>query len=316
VSTPAGIGITYPLPPEVNKIIILNLFLLAVIVIVLTEFTIYLDARKRGQYITHREAFKRTMTMFKQLAVDFLRVLLLWIITALPLTFLAPYTAFSIALVIESLLGEVRSSLPADLVIVFSSLFLIANVAVMHYFFSNYGSIYKLPVMLFIRDDIKQLLKSRLNTLKSPLEIFIGIMPGPITYAMMIFNLSVSLVNNANSLIAKISILIVIALLLIYVILNEKYEKAVNLVAKVLSLGKKEGGNKTIWMKRRGKKVYIYGKEKTSGTEWVVKVRKEDFEQCVARKKELGVKDPVKDAMIDYALVHQCVTPKSDAETS
>ena len=106
-------------------------------------------------------------------------------------------------------------------------------------------------------------------------------------------------------LIAKISILIVIALLLTYV-----------LVAKVLSLGKKEGGNKTIWMKRKGKKVYIYGKEKTSGTEWVVKVKKEDFEQCVAKKKELGVKDPVRDAMIDYALVHQCVTPKNDAETS
>jgi len=313
VSTPAGI--LTPHPPTVTEVILL--FLLGVVAIILFEFTVYIEARKRGQNITHREAFKRSMIILKQLAVDFLRVLLLWIITLLPVTVLAQSTALSIVLVIDSLLGEVRSSLPADLVIAISSLFLIANVAIMHYFFSNYGSVYKLPVMLLIRDDVKQLLKSRLqNTLKSPFEIFLGTAPGSITYVMTIFGLSASLLNDANSLIAKISIFIVIALLLIYVILNEKYEKAVNLVAKVLSLGKKEGGNKTIWIKRRGKKVYIYGKEKTSGTEWVVKVKKEDFEACVAKKKELGVKDPVRDAMIDYALVHQCVTPKSDAEKS
>ena len=122
-----------------------------------------------------------------------------------------------------------------------------------------------------------------------------------------------------QSLIPKISLFIVIvliAILLTYVVLNEKYEKAVNLVAKVLSLGKKEEKNRTIWIKRKGRKVYIYGRDKDSRTEWVVKVKKEDFEMCVAKKKELGVKDPVRDAMIDYALVHQCVVPKNDAQKS
>ena len=238
MSIPNENGITPPHPPTVTDII--AFLLLGVVAIILFEFTVYTEARKRGQNITHREAFRQTMTMLKQMAVDFLRIYLLWAITLLPLTFLAPYTALSIALVIDSLLGEVRSSLPMDLVIAFSSLFLIANVAIMHYFFSNYGSIYKLPAMFLIRDDIKQLLKSRLNTLKSPLKIFIGIIPGSITYVITISSLSASLVN-ANSLIPKISLFIVIALLLIYVILNEKYEKAVNLIVKVLSLGKKEG---------------------------------------------------------------------------
>jgi len=277
----------------------------------LLELVIYLDAKKRGQNITHREAFKRLLIKSKESAVDFLRVLLLWIITLLPLTILAPYTILSIVLVIDSLLGDVRSTLPADVVIAFSSLFLVANIGIMHYFFNNYGSIYKLPVILFIRDDVRHLLKARLSTLKSPIEVLLGIAPASITYAMTIYNLSVSLVNNANSLISKISIFIVITLLLVYVILNKKYEKAVDLVVKVLNIGKKEEGNRTIWMKRKGKKVYIYGKEKNSGTEWVVKVKKEDFEQCVAKKKELGVKDPVRDAMVDYALVHQCITPKT-----
>jgi len=312
VGTPEGIGIIIP-QPIVTEVIFL--FLLGVVAIVLFEFVIYAEARKRGQSITHREAFKRTMSMLKQMVVDFFRLLLLWIITLLPSTVLPQFTALSIASVIESLLGEVRSALPAGLVIATSLLFLLANIAIMHYFFSNYGSIYKLPATLLIRDDIKQLLKARLNTIKSPIEVFLGIVPGAIAYVMTVFNLLVSLVN-ADSLVPKISLLIVIVLLLTYVVLNEKYEKAVNLVAKVLSLGKKEEKNRTIWMKRKGGKVYIYGRDKDSGTEWVVKVKKEDFEMCVAKKKELGVKDPVRDAMIDYALVHQCVVPKNDAQKS
>jgi hypothetical protein len=66
---------------------------------------------------------------------------------------------------------------------------------------------------------------------------------------------------------------------------------------------------KVIKKKVKGDKVYIYTRDELSGIEWEVEVSKEEFETCVKMKKNAGFKDPVLEAMIDYALFDQCVMP-------
>ena len=222
------IGIAPPHPPTVTDIIVF--LLLGIVAIMLFEYAVYTEARKRGSKITHREALKQAMIFIKQTIIIVSRFVLLWLITLLPLVVLVNTTTLSIVLVIYSLLGEIRSPLPMGLVIAISIIFLLANITIMHYFFSKYGSIYKLPVAYCVRTDIKQFLEKR------P-EIFLGVVPGSIMYVMTFFALMEAFLYS-NSIVLNISILIVFVLLYVYVVFNKKYKEAINLIEKILGKDK------------------------------------------------------------------------------
>ncbi len=137
----------------------------------------------------------------------------------------------SIIFVIESLLGKVRSPLPGDIEITISSLFLLANITIMHYFLGKYGSIYKLPLMFLVRDDARQLLK------KTP-EGTPGYTYGTSSRSCNVRHDDYDPFGSSReftSFLSKIDVGIVIVLLLVYVLPNKKYENAIELIEKIWS---------------------------------------------------------------------------------
>jgi len=62
-------------------------------------------------------------------------------------------------------------------------------------------------------------------------------------------------------------------------------------------------------MEEKAGKVIIYIRDETTGIDWTTEVTREEFEQCVKRKKELGFSDPITEAMLDYALFDNCAIP-------
>jgi len=57
---------------------------------------------------------------------------------------------------------------------------------------------------------------------------------------------------------------------------------------------------------KKANKVQIHVKDEDTGIEWFVEVDEEEFEWCVVKKKELEVEDPVKSAMLDFAIFGNC----------
>jgi len=225
---------------EITALLLLVVGLVAFIV--LTEYVVYVKAKKLGYRITYRQMLRLQIIVLKPAIIDMARVALLWIIMIFPLSFISASTDLSIALVVDLLLGKVRSPLPGAVEITLSFLFLLANITAMHYFLGKYGSIYKLPVVLLTRDNIIHLnpkargdVRQFLDKHKSELQdILMGLMVGSVTYVMVIMSILVALINTP-SFISKISAVIVVTLLLSYVLFNEKYENAIKLIEKIWS---------------------------------------------------------------------------------
>ena len=152
--------------------------LLVVVTLALFEYAVYAEVKKRGYKITCRQALRLQILALritsKPVVILGLRMFLVFLVTGFPLGLISISTNFSILLVMVSLLGKVWSPFPVSIEIVISSLFLLANIIVMHYFLSKYGSVYKLPVMFFIRDDVRQLLKKHQTVYKTYKEIVGG----------------------------------------------------------------------------------------------------------------------------------------------
>ena len=121
----------------------------------------------------------------------------------------------------------------------------------MHYFLSKYGSVYKLPVMFFIRDDVIQLLKKHQTLYEKTVyktyreivgELAVSFMAYVLT-VMSILESLIALPSNFPSVLSKISESIVVALLIGYVLFNKKYENAIELIEKIIKFTEK------IWSK-------------------------------------------------------------------
>ena len=104
---------------------------------------------------------------------------------------------------------------------------LLIDVVIIHYFLGKYGSVYKLPVLFFIRKDTRQFLEKHL-------DIYYILMIGLIVLIMTVESLLLDLVDTPTVL-PKIGVGIIITLLLVYVMRNKKYEN-------VIKLSKKFGG--------------------------------------------------------------------------
>ena len=222
-------------PVEIKIITLLLLVVATIALIALIEYDMYTKVKKRGYRITCRQALRLQILALKitlkPAIIDMSRIALLWIVMILPLSAIIVSTDLSIIFVIGSLLGKVWSPLPGDIETAISLLYLLANVAIMHYFLGKYGSIYKLPVMFFMRGDVRQLLNKHQKALQ---DILMGLVVGSVMYVMIIMTLLVALVNSPSFL-SRIDVGIVIVLLLVYVLPNKKYQNAIKLIEKIWS---------------------------------------------------------------------------------
>ena len=229
--------------------------LLVVVTLALFEYAVYAEVKKRGYKITCRQALRLQILALKvtsePVVILGLRMFLVFLVTGFPLGLISISTNFSILLVMVSLLGKVWSPFPVSTEILISSLFLLANIIVMHYFMSKYGSVYKLPVMFFIRDDVIQLLKKHQTLYEKTVyktyreivgELAVSFMAYVIT-VMSILESLIALPSNFPSVLSKISESIVVALLIGYVLFNKKYENAIELIEKIINFTEK------IWSK-------------------------------------------------------------------
>jgi len=222
-------------PVEIKIITLLLLVVATIALIALIEYDMYTKVKKRGYRITCRQALRLQILalkiILKPAIIDMSRIALLWIVMILPLSAIIVSTDLSIILVMVSLLGKVWSPLPGDIETAISFMYLLANVAIIHYFLGKYGSIYKLPVMFFMRDDIRRLLNKHQKVLQ---DILMGLVVGSVMYVMIIMTLLVALVNSPSFL-SRIDVGIVIVLLLVYVLPNKKYQNAIKLIEKIWS---------------------------------------------------------------------------------
>jgi len=229
--------------------------LLVVVTLALFEYAVYAEIKKHGYKITCRQALRLQILALritsKPVVILGLRMFLVFLVTGFPLGLISISTNFSILLVMVSLLGKVWSPFPVSIEIVISSLFLLANIIVMHYFMSKYGSVYKLPVMFFIRDDVIQLLKKHQTLYEKTVyktyreivgELAVSFMAYVLT-VMSILESLIALPSNFPSVLSKISESIVVALLIGYVLFNKKYENAIELIEKIIKFTEK------IWSK-------------------------------------------------------------------
>jgi len=215
----------------------ITLLLLGVVAIALFQYVAYTEVKKRGYRITRRQILRLEMIVLKPAIIYTSRFVLLTVVMILPLAVLIPSTELSIVFVMDSLLGKVWSPLPGSplpvgIEIAISFLYLIANIILMHYFLGKYGSAYKLPVMFFTRDDVKQLFKKHQNVHKALQDVLSALIFGSVAYVAIVMTLFVALINSP-SILLKIDIGIVITLLLGYVLPNKKYENVIKLIEKI-----------------------------------------------------------------------------------
>jgi len=231
-----------------NMNILINIIILLLVVAVvflLYEYAVYSEIKKRAYKVTCRQALRLHILALKNASrpviIPGLCVFLLFLVTGLPLSTISISTNFSILLVMDSLLGKVWSPFPVSIEIVISLMFLVANIIAVHYFLSEYGSIYKLLIMFFIRDDVRGLLKKHQTVYKTGRKIVGGSILSFGMYVLTVMpylEFIITLPNNFPSVLLKISGSIVVALLTGYILFNKKYENAMELIEKIWSIWK------------------------------------------------------------------------------
>ena len=211
-------------PPTRIEIIIL--IALSVVSVTLLEYIIYTKLKLRyGK--TCREILRLEMIVLKSAVIDMSRITLLWLVMTLPLIGIAVSTELSVVFVIDLILTKVRSFPLLGIEIAYLFLFLYAVMLLLGRFLVKYGSIYKLPFVFFVRDDVRQYLEKHQ-------DIYMALLAGSITYVAIIIDLLIMLVD-APSFLSKEVVGIITALLLIEVLPNKKYENAIKLCKKFTS---------------------------------------------------------------------------------
>jgi len=207
-------------PPTRIEIIIL--IVLLVVLVMLLEYITYTKLKLRC-----REILRLEMIALKLVIIDMLHITLLWLVMTLPLIGIAVFTELSVVFVIDLILTKVRSFPLLGIEIAYLFLFLYAVMLLLGRFLVKYGSIYKLPFVFFVRNDVRQFLRKHQY-------IHMALFAGSITYIAIIIDLLIMLVD-APSPLSKEVIGIITALLLIEVLRNKKYENAIKLCKKFTS---------------------------------------------------------------------------------
>ena len=219
--------------PLVIKIAI-AIFLVTV-VLASYEYEVFTTAKKRGYKMTGLQILKLQITVLKTIITDISRTVILFTVMTVPLALSVLSTYLSIEFAINSLFGGFLTSLPIDDKIFLSLVYLFVSITVMHYFLSRYGAIYKLPaVLLFsMRDDVEQLLEKHQNLKEEIYDDILAVLTfGSVVYLLIILALLGGLVYS-SSVLSKIDDGVIIALLLGYVLFNNKYDNAIGLIERI-----------------------------------------------------------------------------------
>lgn len=224
-------GLGYSLPTETKIEIMMALSVTAIALLALLPCIIYVNAKKRGHKLTCKDAIRFQTTLLKSATIGLSRLFLLAIVMILPLIAIGMSTEMSMisAAIIEGLLsGRVLSPLPAgvDILIIISFLSLLASVVLSEfYFLRQYGAVYKLAPMYFVRSDIKELFSKQL-------DIYVVLLVGFTTYVVIIGSIFVLLAVAPLPLPTEIAGAVLIYLLLA-VLFNKRYDNALKLVERI-----------------------------------------------------------------------------------
>jgi len=154
----------------------------------------------------------------KSIIIDIIHTDLLFLVIFLPLIFILVATELSVkfAYLLSSRIYIEYA---------FLSLFLIIIIKFISYFFGKYGSAYKLAFILLVRDNIldEQQVFSCVET---------ALIAGSTMYIIVIANLLILFINTPL-VVSKIVVGIIVALLLVYVLSNNKYENVASLIKKM-----------------------------------------------------------------------------------
>ena len=208
---------------------------LVTVVLAPYEYEAFTTAKKCGYKMTGHQILKLQITVLKSIITDISRAVILFIVVIVPLALSVLSTYLSIEFAINSLFGGFLTSLPIDYKIFLSSVYLFVSITAMHYFLGRYGAVYKLPaVLLFsMRDDVKQLLEKHQNLNEEIYgEILVVLVFGSVIYLLIISALLGDLVHS-SSVLSKIDDGVTIALLLGYVLFNNKYDNAIGLIETI-----------------------------------------------------------------------------------
>jgi len=204
-----------PTPPTRTEIVIL--IILSVVSVVLLHAVTYAKLKLRNGK-TRNEILRLEMAILKSTIIYTLRFALLSLVIFLPLIGVGISASLSVVSAVifeDSLLGGI------NIEIVFPFLSLLVSIILMQYFLDKYGAIYKLPLMYFVRDDIRQFLKKHI-------DIYAVLLIGFTIYVVIIIALLEVLVDTPLILPKEIAGMVVI-FLLVEVLPNKKYENAINL---------------------------------------------------------------------------------------
>jgi len=218
-----------PKPPTSTEIMALPF--LAVITITLFQYVVYIGVKKHGYRTTCHEILRLEMFLLKITIVYMSRLILLIVITTLPLIGIGLSTELFVLSLLYFLRIAAVSPLSLGSGIVFSLLFLLIVGKFMPYFMDKYGAIYKLPLMIFAREDIRQFFKKHL-------DIFMVLLVGSAVYTETVIELLILLVNIPSFLL-KIVVGIITGYLLVIVLDNKKYDNTINLVEKIWKIQRK-----------------------------------------------------------------------------
>jgi len=224
-------GLGYALPTETKIEILMALLVTAFALLASLPCIIYVDAKKRGHRLTCRDAIRFQITLLKTATIGLSRLFLLAIVTILPLITLGISTEMSMisAVIVEELLsGQVQSTLPAgvNILIIISFLSLLISGVLSHfYFLDKYGAVYKLVPMYFVRNDIKELLRKHL-------DIYVALLVGFATYAIIIVGIFASLAVAPLPLPTEIAG-VILTFLLVEVLFNKRYDNAIKLIERI-----------------------------------------------------------------------------------
>ena len=220
MALPAGIELTQLLLSPVAIDVVVG-FLIAGIV-TLIKYIMYFESKVKHRK-SPNEPLKPLIFDFKSEIDLILRRAVLFTVTTLPLTIITAYTMLLIALALELLPSEEPLLLKALLLGL-----LIADFAFIHYFLSKYGAVYKLPAVFLKRGDARQFLEKRM-------DLFCTLSLSSLIYLGEIIYLLTDLVYAPN-VPSKIIAGVITAVLLGYVLFNNKYENAVKLAEKIMKV--------------------------------------------------------------------------------
>jgi len=177
---------------------------------------------------TRNKIFKILMNATKSNdSTSIIQYTILFAYISLPLYVIFVSMVLSVEYVFNTLLVKVRSFPLLVFEIAYVFLFSYAIMVLIHFTIMKYGTVYKLSFLSLVRRDIRQFLEEHG-------DIQVILIAGSFLFSITIIALLLDLVNAYTPLSIEI-IVVIVAILLIEVIFNKKYDNTIKLIERLTS---------------------------------------------------------------------------------